>query len=370
LGIGLAAAGAGAAVGFAAERLAVGRPMGKRQEQAKLPGEEDLGTLRSLPIQVTSDDGTRLYAEVDEPEDWPAAHDAEPTDHTEPAEDGGRVPPRLTVVFCHGYCLTLDAWHYQRLSLRGDVRVVFWDQRGHGRSERGDAGSASVAQLGADLEAVLAITAPDGPLVLVGHSMGGMTIMSLAARRPDLIADRVAGVALLATSSGGLAQHDLGLRGLGKLVNRAAPGMIGLVARRPGWVDRVRRIGSDLEEVIVQRWSYASPVSPELLDFTAQMIATTRLDVIRDFMPELTQFEARDTVRSLAPIPALVLAGDRDLMVPHQHSVEIAEKLPQSRLVLVNNANHLVMLERPDIVTKHLRLLVDRARVSLRSAAQ
>lgn len=372
LGIGLAAAGAGAAIGFAAERLAVGRSLAQRQEQARIPGEEDLGTVRSLPIQVVSDDGTRLHAEVDEPEDWQAADEssqAAGVDGQRRARDTERSQPRLTVVFCHGYCLTLDAWHYQRLALRGDVRMVFWDQRGHGRSERGGPGSASVGQLGADLEAVLAATVPDGPIMLVGHSMGGMSIMSLTARRPDLITDRVAGVALLATSSGGLAQHDLGLRGLGKLVNRIAPGMIGLVARQPGWVDHMRRIGSDLEEVIVQRWSYASPVSPELLDFTARMIATTRLDVIRDFMPELKQFEASDTVHPLAHIPALVLAGEKDLMVPHQHSVEIANMLPESRLVLVGNANHLVMLERPQIVTEQLRLLVDRARDALRSPA-
>ena len=56
--------------------------------------------------------------------------------------------------------------------------------------------------LGRDLDAVLRALAPDGPLVLVGHSMGGMTIMALAEQRPELFAERVAGVALLSTSAG------------------------------------------------------------------------------------------------------------------------------------------------------------------------
>ena len=97
LGIGLAAAGVGAVAGVAAERLAVGRPVLRR-----LPQDEDevpLGSLREVPLVVTSDDGTQLHVEVDEPE--------EPD------------PYGLTVVVSHGYALSLDSWHYQRLALRG-----------------------------------------------------------------------------------------------------------------------------------------------------------------------------------------------------------------------------------------------------------
>ena len=46
-------------------------------------------------------------------------------------------------------------------------------------------------------------TAPEGPVVLVGHSMGGMTVMSLAGQHPDVVRERVVAVALIATSAGG-----------------------------------------------------------------------------------------------------------------------------------------------------------------------
>ena len=71
------------------------------------------------------------------------------------------------MVLCHGYCLNQDSWHFQRAALRGSLRLVCWDQRSHGRSERSRsylAGEpASIDQLGSDLKAVLDAVAPTGP---------------------------------------------------------------------------------------------------------------------------------------------------------------------------------------------------------------
>ena len=164
LGAGLAAAGLGAVLGVAAERLAMGRPL--------LPfgtvdgvDSEDYGDLHTKATMVTADDGTLLHVEVEE---IGAALSVR----------GARQTP-VTVVLCHGYALSMDSWHFQRKALRGRYRLVCWDHRGHGRSGSGPAGSATIDQVGADLAAVLDAVAPTGPLVLIGHSMGGMTIMSL-----------------------------------------------------------------------------------------------------------------------------------------------------------------------------------------------
>ncbi len=343
LGVGLAAAGVGAAVGLAAERLAVGRPVVRR-----LPQPDDdvpLGSLREVPITVLADDGTALHVEVDEP--------AEPD------------PTGLTVIFSHGYSLNLDSWHFQRLSMQGRVRSVYWDQRGHGRSERGPKASANITQLGADLAAVIKATAPTGPLVLVGHSMGGMTTMAFAHAHADLVAARVKGVALVATSSGDLAGIDLGLDKLGSVLHRIAPRALSLLTRQPALVERTRRIGSDLEEVIVKRWSYQSDVDEQLVDFTARMIAATRLDVVGDFLPQFAAVDELDGLQALSGCEALVLTGDHDLMIPPEHSLVLAEALPGCEYVLVKDAGHLVMLEHPDVVTPHLVALVHRVRRQL-----
>ena len=173
---------AGAAVGLAAERYAVGRSFRGDDPEA----DEPFGEIRGTVVPVTATDGVALHVEVDGPK--PSA----------------RKAPPVTVVFCHGLALNQDRWHYQRRDLadlaEDGTRLVFWDQRGHGRSDRGTAEHATIDQLGRDLRSVLTATAPKGPVVLVGHSMGGMTIMALADQEPELFGDRVIAVALISTS--------------------------------------------------------------------------------------------------------------------------------------------------------------------------
>lgn len=203
---------AGAAAGVAVERMTVGRAV-RRKARLALDSAGPYGTLRGTPGKAYADDGTELYYEVDE-----VAPDTGGTPSARRLRLFGRkAPAPVTVVFCHGYCLNQDSWHFQRAALRGVVRTVHWDQRSHGRSGRGVAQSRdreplTIDQLGRDLKAVVDAAAPEGPLVLVGHSMGGMTVMALAAQYPELIAERVAATAFVGTSSGRLGEVNFGCR--------------------------------------------------------------------------------------------------------------------------------------------------------------
>ena len=350
LGIGLAAAGIGAALGLTAERLAVGRPLRPELDDAGRPvAHEGFGTLHGRVVVVEADDGTLLHAEADE-----LPEDAEPD------------PDRPTLVFSHGYALSLDSWHYQRKALRGRYRMVFWDQRGHGRSASGPHGSATIDQIGRDLGRVIAALASEGPLVLVGHSMGGMTVMSLAEQDPALFDDRVIGICLVSTSAGGLGQVDFGLPHIGPVVQRIAPVAVKALTRTPGIVERGRRVGSDLEAFLVRRYSFASPVSAELVRFAADMIASTRLEVISEYLPTFATHDKLTALAALAGHEVLVMVGDDDLLTPVAHSEEIVRRLPGAEHVVVRHSGHLLMLEHPDVVTMHLVELVERAE---RSAA-
>jgi pimeloyl-ACP methyl ester carboxylesterase len=342
LGVGLAAAGVGAAIGLAAERAAVRRTVPEE------PEEDGYGTIRGQVRVVPASDGTALHVEVDEPDPEQAPRDP-------------RRGPGLTLVFSHGYCLSQDSWHYQRKALRGRYRMVFWDQRGHGRSGVGPPGSATIDQVGQDLRSVLEAVAPDGPLVLIGHSMGGMTVMSLAETYPQLFRERVLGVGFVSTSAGGLGQIDLGLPRLGRLVQRVVPGAMRALTRASSLVERGRRIGSDLETVVVRRYSYASPVPDDLVKFTADMIAATQLEVISDFLPTFSEHDKREALAHIDGIEVLVIVGDSDLLTPAQHSEEIVRRLPGAEFVVVRRGGHLLMLEHPEVVTGHLADLIERS---------
>jgi pimeloyl-ACP methyl ester carboxylesterase len=347
VGAGLAAAGVGAALGVAAERWSVER-------RRHVPAGEAYGSVRGRPRTVHADDGTDLYVEVDEPD---------PVDDV--ASDGQVLAERRsvvpTIVFSHGFCLTQDIWHYQRNWLRGRYRLVLWDQRGHGRSGEGPPGHYNVDQLGRDLHSVIEAVAPEGPIELVGHSMGGMTVMALAAQFPDLVRERVVGVALVATSSGGLAEVGWGLMpSLARAAHKLAPTTVASLARTPRLVARTRQVGRDLEELLVKKYSYASPVSPELVQFTARLIAATPLPVVAGFLPTFDLHDKGEALALLDGLEALVLSGEKDLLTPPDHSEEIVRRLPGAEHVLIPDAGHLVMLEHPDDVNLNLGDLLDR----------
>lgn len=345
VGAWLGVATAGAAVGFAAERYAMGRSLKRDDPYA----DEPFGTLRGEPRVVKTDDHVALHVEVHEP------------------QTAGK--PDLTVVFCHGFALTQDSWHFQRRDLSGgSARLVFWDQRGHGRSgPLLDGEDLSFQRLGADLGQVIDEVAPKGPLVLVGHSMGGMTVMALAMARPELFGRRVVGTALIATSGQKLNVTGLGLPGyLGRLAGRAAPGAVSLLARRPDLVEQGRRMGSDLSYVLTRRYAFARGGSPRLVEFTAYLNAAVPIDVVAAFFPLFAELDAGDAIPVLARVPALVVAAEHDLITPVQCGRDLADALTDVEYLEATDAGHMVLLERHELVTEGLRELFDRVRRGVR----
>ncbi|MBZ4322295.1 alpha/beta fold hydrolase, partial [Streptomyces huiliensis] len=335
---------AGAAAGVAVERLTVGRGM-RRKARLALDATGPYGTLRGTPGTAVADDGTELYYEVEE-----AAG----------AARGSGGPP-VTVVFSHGYCLNQDSWHFQRAALRGAVRAVYWDQRSHGRSERGRAqrdgsGTVSIDLLGRDLKAVIEAAAPEGPLVLVGHSMGGMTQMALASQYPGLIEERVAGAAFVGTSSGRLAEVTFGLPALGiNVVRRALPGAFRLMTAQTELIEKGRRLSADLLAGVYRRYSFGSrDVDPGVARFAERLLESTPVDVVAEFYPAFAEHDKTAALDVFRGLPVLVLAGEKDLITPASHSEAMAAALLDAELVLVPGAGHLVMLEQPATVDARL----------------
>ncbi|WP_299532356.1 alpha/beta fold hydrolase [uncultured Streptomyces sp.] len=352
---------AGAAAGVAVERLTVGRGMRKKARLA-LDAAGPYGALRGEPGRAVADDGTELYYEIDEVDE--AAADSGPRRRR---LFGRKSPAPVTVVFSHGYCLGQDSWHFQRAALRGLVRTVHWDQRSHGRSGRGKGQAKGVPvtidQLGRDLRAVIDAAAPEGPLVLVGHSMGGMTVMALAEQYPELIRDRVAAAAFVGTSAGRLGEVNFGLPVAGvNAVRRVLPGVLRALGTQTELVERGRRATADLFAGLIKRYSFSSrDVDPAVARFAERLIESTPIDVVAEFYPAFTEHDKSAALPLFADLPVLILAGDKDLVTPSSHSEAIADVLPDAELVIVPDGGHLVMLEHPETVTDRLADLLVRA---------
>ncbi|GAB7032815.1 alpha/beta hydrolase [Streptomyces sp. NPDC021749] len=396
---------AGAAAGVAIERLTVGRGM-RRRARLALDAAGPYGTLRGTPGAAIAEDGTELYFEIDEvgmeparPEKGdrrggkhsrndPSARPVRGKQARAAQEAHGGLRKRLTaalgrrpsaaptVVFSHGYCLHQDSWHFQRAALRGTVRTVHWDQRSHGRSARGHSQiegteNVTIDLLGRDLKAVLDAAVPEGPIVLVGHSMGGMTVMALADQFPEYVAERVIGVALIGTSAGRLSEVTYGLPSMGmKAFHWLAPGVLKALGWQHELVERGRRATADLFAGLVKRYSFGTPedVDPGIARFGERLIEGTPIDVVAEFFPAFAVHDKTEALVAYDAVPALVLAGESDLITPADHSRTIAEVLPDAELVCVPGAGHLVMLERPELVNEHLVALVERAAAATRSS--
>ncbi|GAA2119604.1 alpha/beta hydrolase [Nocardioides bigeumensis] len=347
--LGIAAGAAGiAAAGVAARVVRRGRQIRHRDDGDHLP----FGSLRADPITVVADDGVPLYAEVDEVDE----------SLTSTARDRRRDELTPTVVFVHGYALDLDCWHFQRAGYRGQVRTIFFDQRSHGRSGRSPDDHATIEQLGSDLERVLDDLTGDEPVVLVGHSMGGMTVMSLAERRPDLFGTKVVGAALIATTAGGL---DPGRILFPLLPAGIGPGIVTRVvstlSRGSGMVDRVRAVGRDVARVVVDTYAFGSAVPASYVDFTYDMLDKTPFSVVADFFPAFASLDHWTHLEPFERVPTSIICGTKDKITGVHHSRKLHESIAGSELLQCRDAGHMVVLESHREVNAELDDLLERA---------
>jgi pimeloyl-ACP methyl ester carboxylesterase len=303
-------------------------------------------------------------------------------------EEAGPADAPLTVVFSHGWTLRSGSWHFQRLGLAGPdfgsgaesdaesgsgdappVRMVFYDQRSHGRSSKAEPGHATIDDLAADLAAVIATAAPSGPLVLVGHSMGGMALLALAGRDPGFFADRVAGVALLSTTASEVGHRDgrwLQINGANPLL----PVFAAAAARYPRMFERGRTAGRDAIWLLTRSLGFADPKVPAaLVDYLDQMISATPMDVIAEFAPALFGHDETAAAPALTDIPALIAVGDADRMTPPSRSRDIADMLPRAELLVIQGAGHMAIMEAPEAVNDALRRLLRAAWRRIQSPA-
>jgi pimeloyl-ACP methyl ester carboxylesterase len=297
------------------------------------------GSLRSKPITVVTDDGVDLHVEVDE---------------YLPPKRRSKVP-ELTVVFVHGYSLNLDSWHFQRAAYRDQVRTVYYDQRSHGRSGRSTPGHATIDQLGYDLMAVLDSVVPEGPIVLVGHSMGGMTIIALAEQRPELFGDRIVGVSLISTTAGGLEPHRILAPMLPSNVGSVlAQRVVSVLARGSRTVDGLRRVGRSVAMVATDELAFGGEVPASYVEFADRMLSSTPFEVVAEFFPNFALLDKFETVKALSVVPTTIICGTEDKLTSIGHSRKLHAHIAGSSLLECAGAGHLVIMERHDEVNNEL----------------
>jgi pimeloyl-ACP methyl ester carboxylesterase len=303
------------------------------------------GTVLRRVAAVRTPDGALVHAVVDGADDAP-----------------------VTVVLAHGWTLARAAWDDVAALLTprvaaGELRLIRYDQRGHGRSTWGryaeDVAGLSIDQLGADLGDLLDQLVPGGPVVLGGHSMGGMTIMGLAAARPELFGDRVRGVALVSTSAGELAPTGETRRE--RLRLRLAPGLVTAALGSARAVERLRRLlppTHPRHRTVVRELLYGADATEEMVVAGAEIMHASTVRAFAAFYPALGAHDKHAELGALAGVPVEILVGDSDKLTPPRHSRRLAEALPSATLHVAERTGHMLPQERPHLVAEAIGRLL------------
>ena len=296
----------------------------EEHEQLSLLPPEDLGPVRSF-------DGTELAVR--------AAGD--PSD-----------PP---IVFVHGFSLDLTTWHYQWTHLSDRYRCVLFDCRSHGRSARAATGDLSPPAFGHDLAAVLDAVV-DRPAVLVGHSMGAMSMLAMSEARPDVFDERVAGIAIVGSSA-----SDLVRGAMGSVTELLRPrlGSLGPAARRGA---RRRRAGLASPaaggQIVARATQFGPDASPHVVSYVLGLAGRAPSAVWTDGLANLMEIDLRHTLPHIT-VPALVLVGEHDRMTPPAAAVALAGDLPDGRLEVIEGAGHFPMMEAHEEFNRRLEAFVE-----------
>ena len=271
------------------------------------------------------------------------------------AAAGAASAPGPTLVLAHGWCLTHEAWDPVVAALqsrRPDLRIVRYDQPGHGDSTAGRDREVSLLDLGAALRAVIQDTAPEGDLVLAGHSMGGMTIMALGAIDPALIRERVRGVALVGTAA-----RLPGRRGIpGERLAMAVLGRLPEGAR--GLPTTPRLTAANL---------FGVDPDPEAVRATARMTSRTRARSVADWYHAIMGLDLRAGLTPFASVPTEILTGTRDRLTPVSAGRRLAEGIPGATFRAVTGVGHMITYEASDLVTARIESLLDAEATSQRA---
>jgi len=245
----------------------------------------------------------------------------------------------VTVLLLHSYALDRRVWHkvLSLLPQAGAVSVVAYDHRGHGESSPADDVTATLEQLGDDLAEVLERAVPHGPVVLVGHGMGGHVAMRMVARHRLLAEQRVGAFMFLSTSIGWVAETLP--RPLGRLVQD----LHAILGSR--LVDEVHR-KIDKATTIGLRWLLlGDDPSPDDVRLVAEMVSRHWPDTVALFRPALDRGDLAVALETATGLPVVVMVGEKDRLVPVGLAGRLAHAVRHGHAVTVPGAGHVLPLE-------------------------
>jgi 3-oxoadipate enol-lactonase len=256
---------------------------------------------------VSGTDGTRIHYEVT-----------------------GRIG-RTPVLMIQGLGASKNAWNLQRIAMATRFRCISFDNRGAGRSDK-PTEPFTLEQMADDAIAVLDAAEIETAHV-VGASMGGVISQIVAVKYPH----RVRSLTLVCTACRNHPWRQELLQSWAKTAEQK--GMIEVGKEAAQWVMSPRSFRR-----LVPAFTWMGPLAAlrPRHSFVSQIHAI--LDTREDLVDQLSKITA----------PTMVIVGNQDILTPRGDSEEIAERIPNSELVVISGAAHGLMMEHSATFNKIL----------------
>lgn len=324
---------AGATAGYLGERAVL-----RSRLQEPTPVGPAMGSIAGEVSELRGPDGIRITTEVYGPADGPQ------------------------IVLAHGWTNTGRIWHEQVLALADRYRIVTYDQPGHGRTSSPRSRAYDMDTFGDVLKVVIDEHVDRSrPLVLGGHSLGGMTVLNYTRRHGGDLRGHLQGVLLLSTTS--LAGADdvpigFGIHSVARI--EAAVARI-LALGRPEatyLADRFYRASSDLSFVLTKLFGLGPNAASRHVDFVEQLVLDSDFDMITAVMaPILTLNE--DEALTCLTAPTRIVVGSADKLTPVSLARRMVDRCANAELIELPGIGHMTPLEAADTVNALLVALVE-----------
>jgi pimeloyl-ACP methyl ester carboxylesterase len=257
-----------------------------------------------------------------------------------------------TLVMTHGWSLNVTAWTYLLPFLTDKFRIVVWDLPGLGRSTGPTNKDYSLEKMARDLEAVVvefSAGKEQGPVILIGHSIGGMINQTFCRSFPDHIGTLVQGVVLLHTTYTNPLKTALFAPVWRAIQNPVIVPLnyLNIWLSPLAWLSNVQSYCNGSLHILTRISSFAGRQTLHQLNHGAWLAAAAPPHVLARGNLAMLQFDEQQILPTV-DVPVLVIAARDDRMTKPAASYRLDDSLPQSHLAVLKPAGHLGYWEQPE----------------------
>ncbi len=271
-----------------------------------------------------------------------------------------------TIVLTHGWGLNADAWWYTKHALAERFRVVVWDLPGLGRSKSPKDGKFTIDRFAQALGAVVQSTGP-GPVLLVGHSIGGMTTQTFWRACPAALRQRVNGMVLVDTTHEN-PLHTMRLSWLWQALRWPAiepMSWLTILFSPLVWLFSWQGYLSGSNQLAMRMTGFGRFATRGQVDFTARLACKGSPGVQAAGNLAMFRWKATEVLPTI-DVPILILTGTKDIVTLPRASELIAEAAPNTRLIRIDGAGHMGFMERSEVYNEAIAVFAAKVFAELR----